>query len=120
MQKFIINGRLDGLNEYTKANRTNQYKGSTMKRQNEKVVMYYIKQSRLNKIDQYPIKVKINWYESNKRRDIDNVTFATKFILDALVKMNIIIDDGQKYITEIEHHVFVDKDKPRIEVSLIY
>ena len=119
MQRFIIDGRLDGLNEYTKANRTNQYKGSDMKKQNERIVMYYIKQSKLKRIDHYPIKVRINWYESNRRRDIDNIVFATKFILDSLVKLKIIEDDSQKYINEIEHHVYVDSEKPRIEVELI-
>lgn len=119
MQKFIINDRLNSLNDYTDACRTNQYKGSDMKKQNERVVMFYINQCRMKKVEKYPIKVKINWYEKNRRRDIDNITFATKFILDSLVKTGIIVDDSQKYVHEIEHHVHVDKENPRIEVQLL-
>jgi len=55
----------------------------------------------------------------NKRRDVDNITFATKFIQDALVKQGIIIDDSQKYINQLRHDVKVDKEYPRIEVQLI-
>ena len=120
MQKFIIRGRLDDLNKYTSACRTNPYKGAKMKKDNEKVIMFYIKQAKLKKVTDYPIKVKIDWYEVNRRRDIDGITFASKFILDALVKMSIITDDSQKYVNAIEHHVYKDKDNPRIEVSLIY
>lgn len=57
--------------------------------------------------------------EKNKRRDVDNITFATKFIQDALVKQGIIIDDSQKYINQLRHDVKVDKEYPRIEVQLI-
>ena len=120
MQKFIIRGRSDDLNKYIGACRTNPYKGAKMKRDNEKICMFYIKQAKVKKVENYPVKVKIDWYEKNRRRDVDGIQFATKFILDSLVKMKIIEDDSQKYINEIEHHVYIDKDNPRIEVSLIY
>lgn len=119
MQTFIIDGRLDDLNKYTKACRTNPYVGAKMKKDNERIVMYYIQQAKLKPITNYPVKLKIDWYEPNRKKDIDNITFSTKFILDSLVKMNIIEDDSQKYINEIEHYIHVDKNQPRIEVSLI-
>ena len=112
--KFTIQGRLDGLNEYTTANRTNRYKGSDMKKRNQNAVKYAILGAKLQKAYKYPITLKITWYEPNKRRDIDNITFATKFILDELVNSKIIEDDSQKYVTEISHQVLVDKEKPRI------
>lgn len=119
MAEFIIYGRLDGLNEYTNANRSNRYKGSQMKLKNESIVIEAIKRYQLQKIKKYPIKLRITWYEKNKRRDVDNITFATKFIQDALVKQGIIIDDSQKYINQLRHDVKVDKEYPRIEVQLI-
>lgn len=119
MQQFVIKGRLDGLNEYTRANRTNQYKGAKLKKDNETICMYYINHARIKPVKNYPIKIEISWYEKDKRRDIDNVTFATKFILDSLVKLKIITDDSQKHVTEINHHVNADKENPRIEIKLI-
>lgn len=115
---LIIPGKLDGLNEYTNANRTNRYKGSKMKNHNEQIIFQAIRQAKLQKIDKYPIHLKITWYEPNKRRDIDNITFATKFILDSLVKMGIIEDDGQRFVDKIIHEVLIDKNNPRIEVEI--
>ena len=37
--RMTIKGRLDGLNDYTKANRTNQYKGAKAKAENERICM---------------------------------------------------------------------------------
>lgn len=90
-----------------------------MKAQNEKIVIYHIRKAKLQKVTGYPVTLKITWYEKDRRRDIDNITFATKFIQDALVKEKIIVDDSQKYICKIEHEVLVDKNNPRIEISLI-
>ncbi|ACA63327.1 putative Holliday junction resolvase [Lactobacillus phage c5] len=116
--KFIINGRLDSLNEYTKACRANRYGANAMKRKNEKKVIEGIKCAGLKKVEEYPLNLYIVWYEPNKRRDIDNITFATKFIQDALVKSGILEDDSQKYIVGVLHRVLVDRKNPRIEVEL--
>jgi len=45
-----------------------------------------------------PIKIKFTWIESNKRRDLDNISFAKKFILDALVKYGKLTDDNRNYV----------------------
>lgn len=118
-QKFVIDGKLDGLNAYTKANRSNMYAGAKMKKDNETVVAYYIRKHKVKKVVGYPISLKITWVEPDRRRDLDNISFATKFILDALVKKGIIPNDNQKYVTAIEHHVKVDKERPRVEVTII-
>lgn len=117
--RFIIPGRLDGLNEYTKANRAHAYKGDEMKRVNETIIIYAIRQARLQKVSSFPAALKITWYEPNAKRDVDNICFATKFIQDALVKEGIIPNDSQKYINKVEHEVSVDKNNPRIEVEIL-
>ena len=118
-QKLIIEGRLIGLNEYINMNRTHKNKGSNAKKNEESLINTYIMVSRLKPIEKYPIKLDIKWYEKDKRRDVDNITFAVKFILDALVKKGILIDDSRKYVTSISHDVLVDKKRPRIEVEII-
>ena len=119
MNRFTIQGRLDGLNEYTNANRTNRFAGAKMKERNEKLVLQGIRATKLVAPTKYPIKLKITWYEPNSRRDVDNVTFATKFIQDTLVKSGVLQDDSQKFINSVEHEVKVDKNNPRIEVELL-
>ena len=90
-----------------------------MKKKNERLVMAYILQAvnfgEIYEVKNYPVKLNINWYEQNSRRDVDNVTFATKFIQDSLVRTGILEDDSRKYINQVNHSVFTDKENPRIK-----
>lgn len=117
--KFIIQGRLDGLNDYTRANRSNRFEGAMLKKANEKIVFMALQKAQLRKVEKYPVALKITWYEPNLKRDIDNITFATKFIQDTLVRAEILEDDSQKYINKITHEVFLDRNNPRVEVEII-
>lgn len=121
--KFTVKGRLSGLNEYTNANRSNRFGGASLKKKNEKEVALGIAQARadglLNEITEYPIRLRITWYEPNNRRDCDNIQFATKFIQDSMVHEKLLPDDSRKYICGLEHIVKTDKDNPRIEVEVI-
>lgn len=119
MNKFTINGRLIGLNEYTKVNRSNPYLANKLKREQEQLIYYNAMKCKLEKVRTYPIGLRIKWYEQNAKRDIDNIMFAVKFILDGLVKSGYIENDSQKYVKSIEHIVGIDKEKPRVEVEII-
>lgn len=114
--KITIPGRLPGLNEYTTANRRNPYEGARLKAKTEKDIGWAILASKREKLG--AVRVKITWFERDERRDIDNVIFAQKFILDSLVRTKVIPDDSRKYVKEITHEVLVDKENPRIEVEL--
>lgn len=121
MNRFVIYGKLPGLNDYTRTNRSNRFMANKMKQDIQKSICKYIVMAlrvTLEKVDRYPIGLTIKWYEPNNRRDIDNITFGTKFILDSMVCMGIIEDDSRKYVDSIEHIVFTDKENPRIEVEI--
>ena len=115
MEELIILGRLDGLNDYTKACRTNKFAGNKMKQENEGHIIPFIR-SQLKDERFERVAIRFNWIEPNKRRDPDNVAFAKKFILDALVKEGIIKNDTLKYIEHFEDHFYVDPNRPRVEV----
>lgn len=112
--KFTIQGRLDGLNDYISANRANRFKGAQMKKDNEELVMLSVKEKKIKK----PVKITFRWYEKNSRRDMDNIAFAKKFILDALVKKGVLQDDGWKWVKGFTDEFFIDKGNPRIEVEM--
>lgn len=116
--KFTIQGSLPGLNEYTKACRGNAYGANTLKKNTERIIALYARQARLKPFTK-PVKIQINWHEKNNRRDVDNVVFAKKFILDALVKMHVLIDDSRRYVKDIIDHVETDAANPRIEVEIL-
>ena len=58
------------------------------------------------------------WIEPNRNRDLDNVCFAKKFILDALVSNGIIETDGWRGVSGFTDEFGVDADNPRIEVTI--
>nr|DAY55313.1 MAG TPA: Endodeoxyribonuclease RusA [Caudoviricetes sp.] len=116
--KITIKGRLDGLNDYTKANRTNQYKGAKAKAENERICMAYIPRGLKGKKINFPVHISFRWYEKNLRRDPDNIAFAKKFILDSLVTAGVFPDDGQKYISGFDDKFYIDPKEPRIEILI--
>ena len=118
--KFTIPGRLDGLNEYTSANRTNPYKGGKMKHDNENTVIWAIR-SQLRGIHiNNPVMLKYDFYEPNKKRDLDNISsFAHKVIQDSLVKTEVLKNDGWNEIVGFLDQFYLDKKYPRIEVTIV-
>jgi len=118
--KLIISGRLPGLNEYTAANRTNPYKGGKMKGDAEDVVIWQIRQQLKKLHITKPVLLKYDFYEPNKKRDLDNISsFAMKVIQDSLVKTKILNNDGWKEILGFTTQFYCDSKNPRIEVAIV-
>lgn len=120
VNRFIISGRLPGLNEYTRACRSHWSKGSKMKRQVEEEIGWHILAARsaheLRPVH-VPVVVQIEWHESDRRRDFDNIVSAKKFILDAMQKMGIIPNDDRKHVRQVSDEI-VDDDKDFVVVKL--
>ena len=100
MQKIVIEipFRLPSLNEYIRKSKIIKGKwnaGNQMKQDVQDDIIIF-----LNKMPKYekPIKIHFHWIEDNKRRDLDNVCFAKKFILDAMVKSGKLKNDNRKYV----------------------
>ena len=88
-----------GLNEYTKINRENKYMGNQAKQREQAYIMWCIKEQLGNlKLDK-PVIGHFTWIEENKRRDLDNICFAKKFILDALQKCEKLENDNRRWVT---------------------
>ncbi len=116
--KFEIDKRLIGLNEYTNANRYNKYAGAKQKKDEQNYIKMCIKQQLGNlKIDK-PVVGTFTWIEENKRRDLDNICFAKKFILDGLVELGILKDDNRKMVCGfIDKFEYADKSKVIVELE---
>lgn len=76
--------------------------------------MLSVKKAKITK----PVTIRFRWIEKNSRRDMDNIAFAKKFILDALVKKGVLQDDGWKWVRGFKDEFYIDKKNPRIEVEL--
>jgi len=64
------------------------------------------------------VRLDFRWYEPNRKRDLDNICFAKKFILDALVSNGVIESDGWRGVEGFTDKFFIDKDRPRIEIDI--
>lgn len=114
---FVIKGQLPGLNEYTRQNRNNRYDGARMKAETEQLITIMIRNQHLEPIHGR-VFLTFKWYEPNEKRDPDNVAFAKKFILDALVSNGIIDGDGRKIVKGFKDQIETDRKNPRIIVEI--
>ena len=87
--------KLPSLNEYIRVCRANPFQASKFKKDLESNIAIYLKEL---PYFENPIKIHFYWVESNKRRDLDNVAYAKKHILDALVKAGKLKDDNRKCV----------------------
>lgn len=90
-----------GLNEHIAEERKNRFKGGKLKKQETEWVKYTSQSLKIPPILHYPVQVRFSWYIRNKKKDLDNIIFAKKYILDGLVEAGVLKGDSQKYINFI-------------------
>ena len=90
-----IPGKLPSLNDYIRECRGNKYQAAVTKRVTEQYLMVYMRQA---PVFDGPVYLSFHWIEHGHRRDPDNIAFAKKFVLDALVKGGHIPNDTARYI----------------------
>jgi Holliday junction resolvase RusA-like endonuclease len=117
---LTIPGTLPGLNEYIAAERGGggKYRAAAMKRDAEQLVGLCARSQLRGVQFSAPVTMHYTWYEPNRRRDKDNISFARKFIQDALVKAGILPGDGWACIEGFSDAFAVDPSNPRICVTI--
>ena len=117
--KFVIQGRFTSLNEYINAERANRgYAASIKKRETKRAAEAAI----LSNVERFetPAIISFKWVEPNTRRDVDNVAFGKKFILDGLVSAGVLVNDSRKYVIGLQDDFSeIDPENPRVEVTII-
>ena len=121
--KFTIPGKLPGLNEYLKAERSFNKRhscGNDMKQQYQFIICNSIRTQLKRAHFKNPVKIVYRFYEPNRKRDLDNISaVAHKFVQDALVKCRVLDNDGWQQITGFADEFYIDRKHPRIEVTII-
>ena len=69
---LTIKGRLDNLNDYTKANRTDPRVGNRMKKMNEDYITSFILEQLRGIQFEGKVYLHFRWIEPNRQRDLDN------------------------------------------------
>ena len=116
---FVIPWRLPGMNEYVAAINANRQRGASLKRKTEEGIALCAKVG-LPKGVRVNCKAQIHMHfvEKDHRRDYDNIRSGAKFILDALQQAGILRGDGQGYLLPPTETYDVDKNNPRVVVTI--
>ena len=118
-QEFEIKGRLGSLNDYILECRKSPYCGNHFKHEQQDKVKKAIGESDLIRVQEYPLRVLFFYFESSKKRDLDNISgWAHKCVMDTLVQEQIIDNDGWKQICGYTDYFFIDKENPRLVIVL--
>lgn len=112
--KIDIDMKLPSLNDYVRMCRANKYYGASMKKRIEEQIAVFI--APLPRFEN-PVKIHFHWIEGNAKRDLDNICFAKKFILDALVKCGKLKDDNRKCVTAFTD-TFSYGQKTMVEIEI--
>lgn len=112
---FEILGTLPTFNEAERIKRANRYAANNHKGQTEARIMGYALDAPTFKDHVW---VYFEWIRPNARNDKDNVSFAKKYILDALQKCGVITGDGWNKVTPYDIRYAVDKRNPRTIVTI--
>jgi len=98
-QVLILDYKFPSLNDYIKAERTHRILASAMKKEFTETVMIEAQIQKIKKVGEKPVTIDFEWIEPNAKRDLDNISYAKKFILDGLVSRGILVNDTRKYVT---------------------
>lgn len=113
--KVLVEGKFPGMNEIIATSKKHYILYSKMKAEFTELFQWQTKN--LPKIRGGKAIIRLHWTFKNKRRDPDNVMAAQKFILDALVRNGVLIDDTLDYIHSLESTFNLgNQDSVEIEV----
>ncbi len=113
----ILQTNLPGQNEIIKVAKAHPMAYSAMKKRWGHVVETSIRQAKLKPM-RGPVQIHLTWVEKTRRRDPDNIRAGSKFILDALVKAQILPCDSLKTVWGLSDSFLVDAHQWRVDVLI--
>lgn len=114
--KLVIPLPLITLNEYINKERSNRYAAAKVKKDCTNKVIYHAKRAKKQGlVIDTPFKARFEWYVKDKRKDLDNIAFQKKFVLDGMIKANLIENDGYNQHRQSEDIYLIDKNE-RVEI----
>jgi Holliday junction resolvase RusA-like endonuclease len=115
---IVIDGELTDFNTFQNKTRSNRFAGSAIKKSETERVAWCCKKNPLRKVTIFPVLICFRWFSKNSRKDLDNVAFSKKFILDGMVMAGVLPDDSREYVSGFSDEFYIDKENPRVEVVI--
>jgi Holliday junction resolvase RusA-like endonuclease len=117
-RQFTIHSKLPSLNDYILACRQSPYIGAAMKKRIDAQIVSDIMAAGIKTVDN-PCIIFLTFYEPDKRRDVDNVESAKKYVLDALVESGVLRGDSPRYVVGVPSVVVHSRQLSWVEVKII-
>lgn len=114
---IIAPAPMPGANEIIAASKSHYARYASMKRTHTDAVAWAARAARVPAMQRATVHCR--WIEPHRRRDPDNITGAVKFVLDGLVTAGVLPNDGWRHVAGIGHSFGVDRDNPRVEITVI-
>lgn len=115
---LVIDGTMRGMNDWRDAIQRSPHAGNDMARAAKKRVAALAREQRVPRFER-PVVVTFDWYEPNKRRDLDNVAgTGQKWVLDGLVAADVLPDDNADHVVGIQHWLHFDALEPGAIVTI--
>lgn len=115
---ICINMKLPSLNTYIDRCKYNKNVGNSLKQNVQSDIAKFLTDM---PVYTKPIFIHFLWVEKKKvkgrKRDLDNICSAKKYILDAMVKLKKIKDDGRKFVVGFSD-LFIDDEIGETRVYL--
>lgn len=117
---FFIPGTLPGLNEIINSAKSGRGAGNRYRKLKADAEMVIFITVRNSKVPPFtgPVYIHYEWIEPNRKRDLDNISAAKKFINDLLQKTGTLQGDGWKHIISFSESFRVDKINPGVVVTI--
>lgn len=117
---FTIPARLPGLNELIGANRRGWHEGARLKADTDGLIRLAIRAA-MRRGECRPAKGRVRisflWRERTRRRDLDNIFSAKKFVLDAMQAEGLIETDGQRVVIGLSDEFQPGADSVRVVIE---
>lgn len=109
---FYIMERMPSLNDLIHETRRSRYSGAKMKKHYTELAAREIMEQMEGWKAERHVLAKVDFYESGKKRDEDNVISGLKYIMDGLVMAGVLKNDSPRYVHVIpEVHYDGDTDE---------
>lgn len=110
--RIKIEGSLPDLNSYINAERRNRFIAAKLKKDATEMVRLQ-SLGYAGKLTEFPVDINFEWHIAPNRGrflDSDNRAFSKKFVLDGLVKAEVLPDDNRKYVGDFNDVFIVDTE----------
>ena len=117
-QHFTLRTTLPTLNQYINAERSSKYYAASIKRKATHGLWAEL-MSHKPVLLQGPVSIAYRWYRRDRKTDKDNIAATgMKFVQDALIKADVISNDGWSNIDNFTHQWHVAPVDPRLELTV--